>query len=246
MFGKLFEIAPAPPDGWKAFVVACSGCLLQTVNFGISNSFGSFSFAFHEDERLGYPSLTQVAIVSSVATGIGPILGIFSGVAVAKLGASSVCFFSALCCALSMILSSLLANSIVTLGLTYSIFAALSGFMVSAGATVTSTWFVKRKAFGMGITFCGAGWGSLTVPFIAGVLHSKYDWRTCFLILSSLTVLGMISSFFICLRPEVKDLDETLPRTPQATTSDGNEEDRPITDWRVARHVREFSPKELF
>eukprot|EP00758_Cryptobia_borreli_P013117 Tbor_TRINITY_DN5806_c0_g1::TRINITY_DN5806_c0_g1_i7::g.7358::m.7358 len=208
MFGKLFEIAPAPPDGWKAFVVACSGCLLQTVNFGISNSFGSFSFAFHEDERLGYPSLTQVAIVGSFATGIGPILGIFSGLAVAKLGSRFTCLFSALCCTLSMILSSLLANSIVTLILTYSIFAALAGFMVAAGATATSTWFVKRKALGMGINFCGGGMGSLTVPFIAGTLQSKYDWRTCFLILSSLTVLGMISSFFICLRPEMENEDE--------------------------------------
>eukprot|EP00758_Cryptobia_borreli_P013105 Tbor_TRINITY_DN5806_c0_g1::TRINITY_DN5806_c0_g1_i1::g.7346::m.7346 len=181
MSENFLENAPAPPDGWKAFFVVSCVVILQTVIFGISNSFGSFSFAFHEDERLGYPSLTQVAIVGSFATGIGPILGIFSGLAVAKLGSRFTCLFSALCCTLSMILSSLLANSIVTLILTYSIFAALAGFMVAAGATATSTWFVKRKAFGMGITFCGAGMGSLTVPFIAGTLQSKYDWRTCFL-----------------------------------------------------------------
>eukprot|EP00758_Cryptobia_borreli_P013112 Tbor_TRINITY_DN5806_c0_g1::TRINITY_DN5806_c0_g1_i17::g.7373::m.7373 len=246
MFGRLFEIAPAPPDGWKAFVVASSGCLLHALNYGLSTSFGSFSNALHEDERLGNPSLNEVAIVASVLSGLGPILGILSGIVIAKLGSRFTCIFASICLTLSLILPALLANSIVTLILTCSVFVAFEGFMITASATATSTWFVKRKALGMGISFSGGGWGSLTIPYIAGVLQSKYDWRTCFLILSSLTVLGMISSFFICLRPEVKDLDETLPRTPQATTSDGNEEDRPITDWRVARHVREFSPKELF
>eukprot|EP00758_Cryptobia_borreli_P013109 Tbor_TRINITY_DN5806_c0_g1::TRINITY_DN5806_c0_g1_i13::g.7370::m.7370/K11810/SLC16A12; MFS transporter, MCP family, solute carrier family 16 (monocarboxylic acid transporters), member 12 len=257
MLGKLFEIAPAPPDCWKAFVVACSGCLLQTVIFGISNCFGSFSGAFHEDEALGNPSLTQVAIVNSIATGFGPIIGVFSGITVARLGSRVTCLFSAMCCTLSLILSSLFANSILTLILTYSLFAALGRFMIAAGATATSTWFVKRKALGMGINFCGGGMGSLTIPFIAGTLHSKYDWRTCFLILSSLTSVSLICSMFVCLRPgeekedeneEGNEIEEIQTNNNIMPVSSGENEieEIPVTDWRSARHERKFTNSELF
>eukprot|EP00758_Cryptobia_borreli_P013107 Tbor_TRINITY_DN5806_c0_g1::TRINITY_DN5806_c0_g1_i11::g.7367::m.7367/K11810/SLC16A12; MFS transporter, MCP family, solute carrier family 16 (monocarboxylic acid transporters), member 12 len=257
MFGKLFEIAPAPPDGWKAFVVACCGCLLQTMNFGISGCFGSFSNALHEDEGLGYPSKTQISIAASVSNGLGPILGLFSGILVAKFGSRFTCLLASIGLALSMILPALLANSVVTLIFTYSVFIAFGGFMAAAGATANSTWFVKRKSLGMGINFSGGGWGSLTIPYIAGVLQSKYDWRTCFLILSSLTSVSLICSMFVCLRPgeekedeneEGNEIEEIQTNNNIMPVSSGENEieEIPVTDWRSARHERKFTNSELF
>eukprot|EP00758_Cryptobia_borreli_P013119 Tbor_TRINITY_DN5806_c0_g1::TRINITY_DN5806_c0_g1_i9::g.7361::m.7361 len=135
MSENFLENAPAPPDGWIAFGVACCGCLIQTVNYGISGSFGSFSNALHKDEMLGNPSLNEVAVVASVLSGLGPILGMFSGLAVAKLGTRLTCMFGSICVTLSLILPPLLANSVMTLILTCSVFYAFGGFMVAASAT---------------------------------------------------------------------------------------------------------------
>eukprot|EP00758_Cryptobia_borreli_P013106 Tbor_TRINITY_DN5806_c0_g1::TRINITY_DN5806_c0_g1_i10::g.7365::m.7365/K11810/SLC16A12; MFS transporter, MCP family, solute carrier family 16 (monocarboxylic acid transporters), member 12 len=246
-----------PPDGWKAFVVAICACLLQAVTFGISNTFGSFSNAMHLDEGLGNPSLTEIAVVGSIASGGGDILGLFSGFAVSKLGSRITCLFGSCCLALSLILSALLANSVVTLAFSYSLFVALAGFITSAGASATSTWFVKRKAFGIGINFSGGGLGSLTIPYIAGTLQARYDWRTCFLILSSLTSVSLICSMFVCLRPgeekedeneEGNEIEEIQTNNNIMPVSSGENEieEIPVTDWRSARHERKFTNSELF
>lgn len=84
-------------------------------------------------------------------------------------------------------------------------FYLLYGGMIAVGmggayipiASTVVRWFVKRRSIMTGISFAGAGLGTLIGPPIANWLISIYDWRTSYIIqgivaLVSLTLLSQL------------------------------------------------------
>lgn len=217
---------PNPPDGWKAFTVAVCASIVQAITFGISNSFPTFIAQLLADEDLDYPSDSILSWVQSISLGLSAILSVPAGFLLDKCGPRVVNAISGIGIVAAMLLASLAANSGPALIGLYSLPMGIAmGFMMSTGATATSSWFRKRAALGMGICFTGGGTGSLVVPRIAGALAAKYSWRTSFQILAALTAIHFLATAFVRMRPTDGDPPEEQNDIGKVAPSTTNEEE---------------------
>ena len=111
---------------------------------------------------------------------------------------------------LTMVLSTLLiaggyAGAAIAPSLT--VFALLQAVIgIGAGAAFiplvadTSHWFVKRRALAMAICACGNYIGGAAWPKITEVVAHQYDWRTTYLVVAAICLVGMLPACLV-LRP---------------------------------------------
>jgi MFS family permease len=64
----------------------------------------------------------------------------------------------------------------------------------------TSHWFAKRRALAMAICACGNYLGGAAWPIITDVLVRHYDWRTTYLAVAAICLVGMLPACLV-LRP---------------------------------------------
>lgn len=198
-----------PKDGWKAFVVSVCASVVQACTFGVSNSFPNFVTEMTNDESLGLPTNSTMSLVQAVALGLAALFSIPAGIVVQRVGPRVANLISTAGLVLALILSSQIAKSGEAMIGLYSVPMGIAmGFMMSTGATATSSWFDKHAAIGMGICFTGGGTGSLIVPRIAGALTNNFDWRDSFCILIFLAGIQAICTIFVCMRPTDGDEEE--------------------------------------
>lgn len=87
------------------------------------------------------------------------------------------------------------ASSIWQLYLFYGLILGIG--LSSIDTPVLSTiarWFVKKRGMATGIAKVGVGLGVLVISPLAGWLVSSYGWRSAFLVIGILSLLGIVSS----------------------------------------------------
>jgi MFS family permease len=88
------------------------------------------------------------------------------------------------------------------------IFAAIQGLLIGVGSAAsfiplvadTSHWFAKRRALAMAICASGNYLGGAIWPKLTEVLAQQYDWRTCYLAVAAICLVGMLPACLV-LRP---------------------------------------------
>jgi MFS family permease len=87
-------------------------------------------------------------------------------------------------------------------------FAAIQGLLIGTGSAAafiplvadTSHWFVKRRALAMAICASGNYLGGAIWPKLTEVLARHYDWRTTYLTVAVICLVGMLPACLV-LRP---------------------------------------------
>jgi MFS family permease len=87
-------------------------------------------------------------------------------------------------------------------------FAAIQGLLIGVGSAAsfiplvadTSHWFAKRRALAMAICASGNYLGGAIWPKLTEVLAQQYDWRTCYLVVAAICLVGMLPACLM-LRP---------------------------------------------
>jgi MFS family permease len=88
------------------------------------------------------------------------------------------------------------------------VFAAIQGVLIGVGSAAafiplvadTSHWFAKRRALAMAICASGNYLGGALWPKLTEVLAHQYDWRTCYLVVAVICLVGMLPACLV-LRP---------------------------------------------
>jgi len=88
------------------------------------------------------------------------------------------------------------------------VFAAIQGALIGTGAAAsfiplvadTSHWFAKRRALAMAVCACGNYLGGAAWPKATELLLRQYDWRTTYLVVAAVCLVGMVPACFV-LRP---------------------------------------------
>jgi MFS family permease len=88
------------------------------------------------------------------------------------------------------------------------VFAAVQGMLIGFGSAATfiplvadtSHWFLKRRGLAMAICASGNYVGGAIWPKVTDVLIRSYDWRTTYLIVAAVCMVGMLPTCLI-LRP---------------------------------------------
>ena len=88
------------------------------------------------------------------------------------------------------------------------VFAAIQGVLIGVGSAAafiplvadTSHWFAKRRALAMAICASGNYLGGAVWPKLTDVLVRQYDWRTTYLVVAVICLVGMLPACLV-LRP---------------------------------------------
>ena len=88
------------------------------------------------------------------------------------------------------------------------VFAAIQGVLIGTGSAATfiplvadtSHWFAKRRALAMAICASGNYLGGALWPKLTEVLARHYDWRTTYLVVAVICLVGMLPACLV-LRP---------------------------------------------
>lgn len=210
-----------PADHWIGYIVAISGALMQMMSYGIDNSFSIFSSSMQKDPTLGYPTATTVSFGNSVSLGLSPIFGVLAGFLADRVPPRIMMFISTVMLFAGLWLSSTFAKSSAQVTAAYSLLASISSaFMMSPGASATSSWFRRRLGLGQGINFCGGGIGSAVVPAVLGSLVEVYGWRKTFRVMSAFCSIGLLGTFLSCRRHPIEDDVEINPNGCSSQSGD--------------------------
>ena len=84
-----------------------------------------------------------------------------------------------------------------------------------ATAAVGSNWFIKKRSLAMGILSGSIGVGGFIIPILATSFIASIGWRTAWLALAGVGVLGLISGLLVKNRPEdMGQLPDGKPAEP--------------------------------
>lgn len=149
---------------------------------------------------MGKPSATEVSIGNSLSNGLAPIVAIFAGAMTDRLGPRVVLMAAAVLTSLGSFACTF-THSIGVMVVLYSLPVCVGSACLSTpGGTAISSWLDKRLPLGMGIAYSGNGAGSSVIVPIAGVLASRYDWRTSFRIMAVFPGISFIAALFVYFR----------------------------------------------
>jgi MFS family permease len=98
--------------------------------------------------------------------------------------------------------------ALAALAPTLWLFATIQGVLIGVGSAAafiplvadTSHWFAKRRALAMGICASGNYLGGALWPKLTQVLAHQYDWRTTYVVVAVVCLLGMLPACLV-LRP---------------------------------------------
>jgi MFS family permease len=111
----------------------------------------------------------------------------------------------------TMVLATLLLSAgyaVAALAPDLWLFAAAQGLLIGFGSSAafiplvaeTSHWFFKQRGLAMGICASGNYIGGAAWPKLTDVLIQSYDWRTAYLIVAAICLVGMLP-LCVVLRP---------------------------------------------
>ena len=225
MVGLPGILEKAPIDDLRGFLIVMAAFLVQVSIWGVRASLSAFTHAVDRDPKFcdcfnthaynassvnATAELNEiykccdknnlVATAVGIAGGLGPIFGVGAGYLSGRFGARPLVLTSAVCCAASLLLSTV-ATSGITFLLAYGpLMGIASGFMVTPGAFAVGTRFDKWLPLAMGILYGGGGLGSALIPRLAGGMLSSMggdEWRDVQKYISIFTVLCLVMAVFV-------------------------------------------------
>ena len=186
------EATPHPRERFfYGYTVAVAAAFIMVLVFSVHYSFGVFFL----------PLLTEFGWTRTMTAGAFSLVWIAQGLLAIVMGGLNDRFGprSVLTICGILIGSGYLLMSQVTavwhLYLFYGVVvgAGLGGTFVPLTST-TARWFVARRGMMTGIVTAGVGIGALVGPPITSSLISGYDWRTSYLILGSVVLVGVTAA----------------------------------------------------
>ena len=170
------------------YTIIVAGFFIQTVVWGISNSFGIFFDPLIKEFGWSRATISGAASLGFLVHGASSILlGNFND----RFGPRLIMSACGLFLGLGFLLMGTL-NSVWQLYLFYGLIASigLGGIDVIPLSTV-SRWFQKKRGMMSGIIKVGTGVGMFIMPFFINWLLNNYGWRNSF------AVLAFIIIFFV-------------------------------------------------
>jgi MFS family permease len=138
--------------------------------------------------------------------------------------------------ALGLFLSSL-TQEFWHLVVAYGVIAGLGITILGLGpqASLIARWFVKRRGVAIGLAFAGTGLGTLVLTPGLDILISSVGWRTAYLILAGLALVGLpFNILLLRLNPE----DKGLFPDGERTEAKGVNPDKDKLSWRINQAIR--------
>lgn len=163
--------------------------LAQAITYGVYYSFSVFFVAMVEE--FGWSRAATAGVFSLLVLVIG-LTGVVVGALIDRLGPSRVVPSGAILLTLGLLATSQLSD----LWQFYLFFGVVAGLGISTSGwvpcvTVVSRWFSNRRGLAIGIASAGIGLGIVAMVPISQYLISSFGWRSAYLILAGLSLVGI-------------------------------------------------------
>ncbi|KAJ1964503.1 hypothetical protein GGI12_001375 [Dipsacomyces acuminosporus] len=150
-----------PVDGFEAWTVTASGCLMLMFSMGCVNSYGSYQTYYHAKQFPNEP-MSTLSWIGTMQFGAMNIVAIPAGIMCERFDSRLVTFVGGVIMGISLIIASFCDDAVWKLLLTQGIIFSLGASLVFVPATsIPSQWFVKYRALAIGIVVAGSGIGGL-------------------------------------------------------------------------------------
>ncbi|MBL6612737.1 MAG: MFS transporter [Reyranella sp.] len=181
---------PATPHAPRLFygwVVVGAAFCITFLGFGSVYSFGVFVGALQHDFTA---SRASVSLVFSLAGFFYMLLGAVSGPAADRWGVRRLAISGMILAGAGMVCAGM-AHTLLQVYLAFGVGMGLG--LGAAYVPVLSTvqrWFNRRRGLASGLAVSGIGIGTLVMPQLAALLIESAGWRTAYLTLGGLTLVG--------------------------------------------------------
>ncbi|KAI9006811.1 major facilitator superfamily domain-containing protein [Hyaloraphidium curvatum] len=195
--------APALPPtdvGYAWVIVACS-FLMQAFTLGMQVSFGPFLRYFLNNQTFGTSSNLQLALVSSLSSGITFAAGPWTGRLAEKIGFRTTAAIGALLVCSALQIASL-ATQLWHLYLSFSLIGGIGvSFSFIPAAAIVPQWFQKRMGLAIGISVAGSGIGALVLNPLQQLMMDRLSWQWAFRVDGFISlVMGLVGAALIRTR----------------------------------------------
>ncbi|ORZ32973.1 major facilitator superfamily domain-containing protein, partial [Catenaria anguillulae PL171] len=221
------EEYPGQVDGGlTAWLVVLSSFLTHVGAFGLQYSYGVFQAWYSDTPYDPLPPGTPKWLISLIGT-LGPcsmfIAGLFAGRWAERHGFRPTMFAGAIVLTAGMVLASFATEAwhlALTQGVMYGIGSALLYFPAVA---LPTQWWVKRRAFAVGLAVAGSGVGGLVYAQVVAALLPAVGARW------TLRIMGLASGVLLALAAALAEtrlprrkvsgpiIDTTMLRNPKFT-----------------------------
>lgn len=223
------------PRFFYGYVVAGAGFGIQTIAWGIFQTFGLFF----------KPLLAEFSWSRATISGAHSLSLFVHGLASIIVGGLNDRFGPKIVmatCGFLFGLGYLLMSQVNTIWQLYLFYGVIVGIGVSAVDVVLlstiARWFVKKRGTMSGIVKVGTGLGILIMPLVASGLISAYGWRTSYIILGTLALVSIISLSQLLQRDPSK-MRQLPDGEEQATTGSLDLTEQGLS-FREVIHTRQF------
>jgi len=192
------------PGIFYGYVIVVVSILLFFIIHGLSASYGVFFKSLQTEYGC---SRTVISAAHSVAFILTGLVSIPAGRLTDSVGPRVVVVVGGIALALGYVLMSQ-TNTTWQLFLVYGLIVG-SGISVANVPLLTtlSRWFIGRRGLMTGIVKTGTGLGILGMPLLASHLITSYGWRTSYLVLAAIALVGVLPlTQFLRRDPEQKGL----------------------------------------
>ncbi len=194
------NVGPMPEGGYRAWLVVFGSFWAMAFSFGCANAFAAFQQYYTTDLLSDY-SQSAIAFIGAFQYGAiyicglagkGFDLGFFKPVM-----AFAMCLF-----VLSWILASF-SSSYWSIFLTQAVMQGIAqGLIFNYGISCPSHWFLRRRAFALGVMAGGSSVGGTVLPIMVSNLIPRVGYAWTMRIIALLSGCIFLVSF-VCMRPRL-------------------------------------------
>ena len=192
------------PRIFYGYVIVVVSILLFFIIHGLSASYGVFFKSLQSEYGC---SRTVISAAHSVAFILTGLISIPAGRLTDSIGPRVVVAIGGITLSLGYVLMSQ-TSATWQLFLVYGLIVGSSVSVANVPLLTTlSKWFIGRRGLMTGIVKAGTGLGILGMPLIASHLITSYGWRTSYLVLAAIALVGVLPlAQFLRRDPEQKGL----------------------------------------
>lgn len=215
-----------PPKFFYGYVVTAAGFIIWLVGWGTFTPCFSVFFKPLLAE-FGW-SRAEASLAYSLSFMVLATFGIVIGWLTDRLGPRRVVIFFGSFLGICYLLMSQI-NALWQFQINFALVGGIGGSTITVPVMVTvSRWFIRKRGFMIGIVQAGNGVGGFIFPPFAGWLILTYGWRSAYLVLGIVVLLGIIIAGYF-LKRDPRDMGQ-LP--------DGEGLDLALDEKRIDPHLQ--------